>query len=436
MQVIKDTIHVKGADDVMVEHKYTRHGPVTLVNTKQNKAYAIRCAWLEPGGAPYLASLRMDQATTWEEFRKACTFSHIPGENMIWADQKGNIGWQAVGIAPVRKNWSGLVPVPGDGRFEWDGFLPIEELPNVANPDKGFWATANENLVPDHYAHRDAVGWSFADRYRADRINEVLASRPTHTMKEMMALQFDYVSLPARSLVPLLANLKSAKVKPEEARKKLLNWNFTLDKNSVEAAIYVAWEKKISAKIATKAIPDNVRKLLRTVKLGKVIDWVTHVEGVFNNPKERDQFLIATLEESVSELETKLGPDINQWQYGQAGYHHALIKHPLSNAVNDDIRKKLEAGPLPRGGSATTPGATTNSNNQNGGASFRIVVDTKDWDLSMFTNTPGQSGDPESPYYRNLFERWANDQHFPVYFSREKVDASAASRITLKPGKP
>src|SRR6476620_7105991 len=100
MKTIKDTVHVKGAPDVVVDHKYTRHGPVTHIDAKNNKAYAIRCGWLEPGGAPYLASLRMNQATTWNEFREACSYSHIPAENMIWADRKGNIGWQAVGIAP------------------------------------------------------------------------------------------------------------------------------------------------------------------------------------------------------------------------------------------------------------------------------------------------------------------------------------------------
>ena len=93
---------------------------------------------MEFGGAPYLASLRMDQAESWEEFREASNYSNIPGENMIWADREGNIGWQAVGIAPIRRNFSGMVPVPGDGRYEWDGYLPIKAKPNDLNPQRGF----------------------------------------------------------------------------------------------------------------------------------------------------------------------------------------------------------------------------------------------------------------------------------------------------------
>ena len=95
-----------------------------------HKAYALRAAWMELGGAPYLASLRMDQAKTWEEFREACAFNHMPSENMVWVDRHGTIGWQAAGVQPMRRNWSGLLPVPGDGRYEWDGFLPITALPS------------------------------------------------------------------------------------------------------------------------------------------------------------------------------------------------------------------------------------------------------------------------------------------------------------------
>src|SRR5205085_6508402 len=137
-------------------------------------------------------------------------YNHLPGENMIWMDRSGDIGWQAAGIAPQRKNWSGLVPVPGDGRFEWAGYLPIQSLPNVYNPPKGYWATANENLVPVDYPHKEATGFSWADTYRADRINEVLGTGRKHTISDMMRLQFDYLSIPARQLVPYLSNLKSA----------------------------------------------------------------------------------------------------------------------------------------------------------------------------------------------------------------------------------
>ena len=128
---------MKGAAPVSVDLKFTRHGPVLSEDAAHRKAYALRAAWMEPGAAPYLASLRMDQAKTWEEFVEACTYSRIPSENMVWADRKGNIGYQAVAITPLRPNWSGLVPVPGDGRYEWNGYLPINALPHVGESGEG-----------------------------------------------------------------------------------------------------------------------------------------------------------------------------------------------------------------------------------------------------------------------------------------------------------
>jgi penicillin amidase len=434
MRVIKDTIKVKGRADVFVELKYTRHGPVTLVNEKNNVAYAIRCAWLEPGGAPYMASLRMNQSTTFEEFRDACSYSHIPGENMIWADNSGTIGYQAVGIAPVRKNWSGLVPVPGDGSYEWDGYLPIKELPNATNPEKGFWATANQNVVTADYKHTDAIGKTWADPFRGDRINEVLSSGKKFSPQEMMAMQFDYFSIPARTLIPLLKNLKSTNAKAEAARQKLLAWNFILDKNSIETTIYAAWEKKMSSTLYSKAVAPEVRNWISYIPLSKIIQWILKADFVFeNSQKNRDRFLIATLEDAILALGKKLGDDQSKWQYGKN--HFALIKHTLSNAVSDSLRNKLDAGPWPRGGYGATVGMTTNSENQQFGASFRMMADVSDWEKTVFTNTPGQSGDPSSHFYKNLFGAWAKDQHFTVYFSREMILQHSHEKTELIPAK-
>lgn len=435
MRLEKDVVKVKNGPDVEVTHRYTRHGPVTFHDEKNNIAYAVRAAWMDIGGSPYLASLRMDQANNWEEFREACSYSHLPGENMIWADRKGNIGWQVVGVAPVRKNWSGMVPVPGDGRYEWAGYLPIKSLPNVFNPEKGFWATANENLVPDNYPHRNAVGWSWAESYRADRVNEVLAQKRKFTIGDMMQLQTDYLSIPARTLVPLLAGLQSPDKGTENARQMLLDWDFVMDKNSVKAAIYKAWEDRLQKNILPLFVPANGLDLVDYIPMDNVVDWILTARPEFgaNSVASRDAFLLTALKDALTDLNKKLGADMKKWQFGQASYHHVLIKHPLSNAVDAATRKKLEVGPLPRSGYGSTPGMTGDGDNQTHGATFRIVADTKDWDKTMFTNSPGQSGDPNSKFYANLFPLWANDKHFPVYFSRDLIEKSAYEKTLLKP---
>ena len=259
MQTIQDTIQVKNETARVVSLRYSVHGPVMYVDSVHHKAYAMKCAWMEPGGSPYLASLRIDQAKDWESFRDACAFSHIPGENMIWADKKGNIGWQAVGIVPIRKNFSGYVPVPGDGRYEWQGYLPIKDRPHVFNPNKGFFATANNNVTPNDYKHWDAVGYTWSDAFRADRINSVLDQKEKITLQEMAALQTDYFSTPASVIVPLLNNLQFPSSQMKILHEKyLLNWNYTLHKESVAAGFYVMLEKEIMNEANKLFIPDDI----------------------------------------------------------------------------------------------------------------------------------------------------------------------------------
>ena len=437
MTVITEEIPVKGRSPHTAEFKYTRHGPVVFEDTGNNVAYAVRAAWLEPGGAPYLASLRMDQARTWEEFVEACNYSNIPGENMIWADRDGNIGWQAVGIAPIRRNWSGLVPVPGDGRYEWDGYLPIRAKPSVQNPPEGYFVTANNHLTPDDYPHMDAIGYEWSDPYRWARAAEVLGSGRLHSMADMMALQTDYLSIPARTLVPMLRHVgPSPDPGTERARELLLAWDFVLDPTSVAAAIHVAFEGRVRANVRNAIVPAAQRQVLGGMAMTKVIGHLTAPGGEFGDDPlaGRDAVLLRSLEEAVAALRQKLGSDMDGWQYGQPAYKHAIIYHPLSRAVPAEIAARLTVGPLPRGGNSYTLNNTGGSDNQFSGASFRLIVDVGDWDRAVGSNTPGQSGDPDSHFYDNLFELWANDRFFPVFYSRERVESVAAERWMLTPG--
>lgn len=435
MRSIVDTIRIKGRTDTVVRHRYTRHGPVVSENRARNRAFAVRAAWMEIGGAPYLSSLRMDQARTWAEFREANRYSHIPGENMIWADRTGTIGWQSVGIAPRRRNFSGLVPVPGDGRFEWDGYLDILEKPNVVNPEAGFFATANNELIPPGYPHMDAIGFSWADPYRWARANEVLGGGRQHSVADMMRLQTDELSIPARQLVPLLRDLRVADARVDSLRRRLLAWDRVLARESVEAGLYVEWESRLKVATYERMVRPAERALVRSVALRRTVGWLIAPPGEFGADPvaARDSMLIRTLAASVAALTQRFGADPAAWRYGQPGYKHALIRHPLSGAVSAEVRRQLDVGPAARGGYGVTLNATGNGDNQTSGASFRIVVDLADWDSAVGTNTPGQSGDPASPHYRDLFTAWANDRYFPVFYSRSAVESATESRLRLTP---
>jgi penicillin amidase len=436
MRVIRESIPVEGEQPRAVDLKFTRHGPVIFEDTKARRAYAVRAAWLEPGGAPYLASLRMNQATSWEEFRAACAFNHMPAENMVWADRRGTIGWQAAGIQPLRKNWSGLLPVPGDGRFEWASFLPITDLPHEVNPPRGFIATANHYLFPNDYPHTAALHYTWADPYRASRIIEILGSGRLFSVAETVNTQNDDLSLPARALVPLLRDLSLPSAPAARARDHLLQWNFVLDKQSIAAGIYAMWQRRLLARTRERLVPPAIRELGGSfVSTKRLIDALHAPDGRFGeHPTEaRDALLALSLDEAVAELTSRFGAEPQRWVYGQNGYHHALIRHPLSAVVNAETRARLSVGPLPRGGDGTTVSATGNNDNQTSGGSFKIIADTEDWDNSVGINTPGQSGNPDDPHYRDLFELWARGKYFTLAYSRAKVDSVKESVLTLTP---
>ena len=435
MRVIEEQFIVEGElTKTSIQLKFTRHGPVLYEDVANRKAYALRAAWMDIGSAPYLASLRMDQATSWEEFRDACRYSRLPSENMVWIDTDKNIGYQAVGVSPIRPNWSGLVPVPGDGRYEWDGYLPIEDLPHVFNPEADYFATANNFMVPENYAYMNALHYTWGDEMRAVRLAEVLGSGRRHTLVDMMQLQHDELSVPARNLVPLLDGVTITDTRIPAVRRKLLDWDFVLDQRSTEAAIYVAWERQLLDRVKKLFIPQAVQELL-SLNMKRVIDWLSAPDGRFGpDPLDgRNALLVDTLSLAISNLESRLGLDMTQWQYGDARYKHALIRHPLGATVRSDLRDQLDVGPVPRGGYGRTVNNTGNGDNQTSGASFRIIADSENWDNSVGINSPGQSGDPDNVHYRDLFDLWARGQYFPIFYSREKVESVVEQTTNLKP---
>jgi penicillin G amidase len=434
MTVIKESIPVKGSQPSEVELKYTRHGPVVFEDAAHHKAYAVRAAWREIGGAPYLASLRMDQARNWQEFRDTCAYSRSPAENMVWADKEGDIGYQAVGIAPLRPNWSGLLPVPGDGRYEWDGFLPIKALPHAENPAKGFFNTSNNYLIPPGWPYKDALHYVWPDPYRADSVEQFLRSGRMFTVADMIELQNSVLSIPARELVPLLREIHSPNQATDQARQRLLHWDFSLDKDSVPAGIYEMWQRRIQANVQAAFVPKEAQDFMAVppLWLSKIIHWVEAPDGRFGPDPiaGRDAFLLKSLDEAVASLTERLGADMEKWKLG--AYHHALIYHPMSNAMKPEDRAKFDVGDLPRGGDSNTVDAT-GSDNQTGGGSFKIIVDAEDWDNSLGLNTPGQSGDASSPHYRDLYQLWARGRYFPIFYSRRKIESVVEKTFDLQP---
>ena len=421
---INETIKIKNKEDVNVELFYSVHGPVTFIDKKRKKAYAVKNGWSEIGGSPYLASLRMDQAENWEEYREASNYFNIPGENMVWADKYGDIGWQAVGIAPIRKTHSGLVPINGDGNFEWEDYLEIIEKPNLFNPEKGYIATANQNVTPEDYERWDAIGYDWADPYRGERVNSILESKDTFNMEDMTNLQIDYFSIPSKQIINMSKDYITNNL---EYFKKLIEWDNILDKNSIEAGLYIEWQTQIYFEYMKKYVPESVQKYIG-VQIYKVIEGISKMSD-----QEKTEFLNKTFDLTIKSLIERYGEKSSKWVYGQENYKHVKIYHPLEKVVNDSIKDIIGLETYPRGGDGFTPGSTSSELNQRSGGSFRVVINTKDWDNSFATNSPGQSGDPNSKFYKNLYEDWANDKFFPLLFSKSKILRNLSDRKVYRP---
>lgn len=448
MRRVVEAVPTAGGGTTDIELRFTRHGPVIHEDPASNAAFAVRAAWLEPGMAPYLGSIEYMGAATAEQFVSAMNRWGAPGENQVYASLDGTIGWRPGGLVPIRPNWNGTLPVPGDGRYEWAGFYDGDQLPSATNPTVGWFATANEMNLPEDYPNADrTITYDWYHRFRWDRIKEELSARDDWTVQDCVALQTDYLSMPARRILPLLAGLSSPDPDVQAAVELLGSWNAVEDAESPAAALFEVWYRR---HLRPAVLAAALRQLLPEERCREALDRILPNEDVATDARvdldlllrpgarlgsdpeaTRAALVLSSLGSAVTDLTARLGEDRGTWSWGQL--HRAEPKHPLHDLLPG--RRWTKVGPVPRGGSGDTVGsaAFTPDFTQSAGATFRIVVDVGDWDKSVAMNSPGQSGVPHSQHFADLFDLWANDGSFPLLYSRESVERVSLSRIVLQP---
>jgi penicillin amidase len=429
MQIRKETFGVSGGKTVEVDLRFTRHGPVLWENGK--RALALHWVGAEPGTAGYLGSLAIDRAQNWKEFEAAMPRWKVPSENIVYADRAGNIGEHSTGLAPLRKTWTGLLPVPGTSGREWSGFVPNDELPHQFNPPQGFVVTANHKMIPDNYPF--SVGYRWAPPYRFQRITQVLGEARSENKLDVLAmerLQSDVHSLPAVQLLDLL-RAATAGQESTAAAQLLLRWNGDLDRDSASAALYEVWLQILTRATMKLAILSEAQSIIE--------DWSPHQVIGFLSGMQPDVFAVTgklvlhkTLSEAWTKMETLQGTDSSKWSWGQM--HHVRFRHPLDRIAG--AREIADLGPVSRPGDEYTVNATgypDGSFDQTSGASYREILDLSDWDHSVAVNVPGQSGQPGSPHYSDLLPLWSEGKYFPLVYSRDAVEKETADRLVLKP---
>lgn len=439
--VLEEEFEVKGYAPQREALHFTRHGPVVHDDPAKQRAYAIRTVWSEPGAAPYMASLAVMRARSIDEYRVALRNWGTPSVNHLYADRSGRIGWQSAGKAPVRPNWDGLVPVPGDGRFEWAGFIDPDHMPFSGNPEGGFIASANEMNIPDDWPQQRhaAIGHEWPDRSRFERINRVLSSQASHDLGESCTLQNDLYSIPAERILAVLETTSFANSAARRAIGHLRAWDRKLGSSSSPPALFEIWlTSHLKPVLFERLAGQQSAPLIQPGDMQSLLAFLEQPENWFDQPAQaaRDILLDETLAAAWVDCVVRMGPDPERWSWGQI--HQLWLSHPISSAF-PDVAAKYNIAATALGGDGSTPMYAPyrpEDYHTTSGPSVRMVIDVGAWDNSLFINLPGQSGDPASPHYADLLDDWLAGKYRPLAYSREAVERVATSRLELRPPAP
>jgi penicillin amidase len=412
LQVETEIIAMRGGQPREVTFEFSRHGPIVYKDVERGVAFAVRSFAQEPGTAPYLASLRVNQARDCRAFLDAMDYWKSPSENMICADVDGNIAWRASALTPNRTGptpWYGRLPVPGTGTYAWDGFR--DDLPEELNPQRGYIATANHNIQPPGY-HPPLMFKYGSTSGRYDRLVELVAAGGSaggrFTLDDFRRMQHDAHSSSGAALVSLFQEWSSEDADIEWGRAQIAGWDGAFDKNSTAAALYMIWRGEVDDELL-EAWQGDGAALPATGPRGAETSAPEAQEA------QQQAAIEAGLGSALASLEERLGADRTEWRWGRLNTQS--FRHALLSAFDLPTVEK-------------TGGAGTVYAN---GATFREVFDLADWDAAMATTAPGQSGQPGSPFYGDQIEPWAAGEYFPLRFSRAAVEEVTAHRLVLRP---
>ena len=398
------TIAVKGrAKPIAFDIERTRHGVVVAVDGDRHLKYTVRWTGTEPGTASELGALALDRARSWSEFRIALGRWKMPAVDAVYADAEGNIGHQSAALVPIRRAWNGALPAPGwTGTFEWVGWRSLDALPHSLNPGSGYVAAANHSAA------------------REGRLHDVLSTQSAFNVDDFKRLQHDTVAWNAQHTVPLIEHVTADRDDVEHARQQLVAWDRRVAADSPSAALYVFWEQALKERLVDGTLDGSLAR-----------DYLEAAErlDVAALARSAPAMLIDALAVALGRLRTKAGTkELPAW----GALHAVLFRHPL--AITDVMRRRFDVGPFPVAGYADTVMASEwRSGRVAGGASFRQIVDLADWDRSLATNTPGQSGSPDGPHFRDFAKVWTAGEYVLLPFSDHAVQASAETTLVLMP---
>jgi penicillin G amidase len=471
-QIVHEKIMIKGEDEPVIEEvRITRHGPIitTMPALKQTKQIennesnntstglplALRWTGLEQ--CNILSSiLKLNRATNWDEFRDALRDWDVPPQNVVYADREGNIGYVMAGAIPIRSQGQALLPSPGwTGEHEWAGMIPFDELPQSFNPEQHFIVTANNRVIDDNYPYYITNEW--LNGYRAQRIHDLLLAKEGKlTIADMAHIQADLYALPALEIVPFMLRIEVNSPLERAAQEILTTWDYTLAPDSIGAAIYTTFLRKLQRMVLDAALGNDEQLLNNYLGAGNTL--LNMVNGyasrdkpllirllkqhddrwfeqsvITNGPKSWDEAITSSFHATLDELREKLGSDILHWRYG--AIHQMTYNHPLGTIKA--LAPYFNRGPFEVGGDIDTVsmGATQPGHPEVviTVPSYRQIIDLADLTRSLSGHAPGQSGLPASKHFDDFIQMWRDVKHHPMLFSKDAIEANAEGTLKLLP---
>jgi penicillin amidase len=426
----KEIIRVKGKPEVDLDVVVTRHGPIiTSLVPGETRKLALQWIIYNPKSSR-IPFFQLNSARNWDDFRAAFSTFGAPGQNVVYADVDGHIGYQATGFVPIRTSGDGSLPVAGEtGAYEWTGFIPYDQMPRVFDPPSGVIATANGRISPDGYPYSLSFEWD--SPYRTQRIYKLLSKPRKYSVADMLGVETDVVSeldrYCAERFVYAVDHTPKASARAKAAADIMRDWNGTMSIDSAAPSIAYFSRGKLNELLLKPKLGDDwkgyTRWFMSPVWLESVLShqppqWLP--DGYANY----DELLTAAVEAALTDSKTPKA--LGLWTWGRV--HQVDIKHPFWSNV-PILKRGAGPGPQPLSGD----GLTVKQVGKQFGPSERFTADLSNLDNSTLNIVNGQSGNIFDDHYNDQWDGYYHGRTFTLPFSSEAVQRAAQHHLELRP---
>jgi len=448
MTIRDEIIKIKGAEDEKFRVRLTRHGPIIdeVYKFEEAKGTALSMRWTAYEKLQAEAFYYLNIAKSIDDIEKALEFYKCPGQNFVYADKKGNIGfWAAVGI-PIRDGFSGAFPVPGwDGNYEWKGYVPTREQPHLRNPARQWIATANNKHVGDDYPYIISHYYAMPDRFV--RIEEMISEKEKLAVNDFKRMHSDFHMVLAKEWVPMMLNSLSDKDLSEKEQNALItmkDWDFVADTEGVAPTVFHATINEMVKNAFKKRLGEELYEQYinkSNVAFNAMRNLIAQGQSVwFDDPETQavenlSEIIIKSFKEAIAYLNETMGSNVDDWQWGKL--HTLTLYHPFGKS-SSLMGYFMNIGPFPMGGSIATvnpqPYKLINPWEGYHGASLRYIIDFSNMENSRRVIPAGISGNFMSPHYDDQAELWRTGKYRPFVLDRKSVEKDARYTLKMIPG--